>query len=64
MILESFSIVFITTIFIISLSINFIKNNYKENLVVIAITTLFLASYITFALNKMFIPIYFQILFL
>lgn len=62
MILESFSIVFISCVLTCFLSIKFVKNNFKENLVVISLSTLFIASYITFAFNKVSIPIIFQIL--
>lgn len=62
MILESFSIIFISCALTAFLSIKFVKKNFKENLLIISLSTLFMASYITFAFNKAFIPIIFQIL--
>ena len=62
MILEGFSIIFISCVLIAFLSIKFVKNNFNENLAVISLSTLFMASYITFAINKVSIPTIFQIL--
>lgn len=62
MVLESFSIIFISCALTIFLSIKFVKKNFKENLLVISLSTLFIASYITFAVSKIFIPVILQIL--
>lgn len=62
MILEKISIIFISCAMISFLSLKFVKKDLNTNLAIISLSTLFIASYITFAINKAYIPITFQIL--
>lgn len=61
MILDRLVFIFVSLIFIILLSIRYIKRYAPENLIVIPFLALSLGLYICFAIYNVYIPIYFQI---
>ena len=61
MLVEKVIIISVEILFVILLSIRYIKKYAPENLVIVPLVCFFTASYISFTINNAYIPIYFQI---